>query len=137
MRVVERRRRYRDVHLPRRGSIVDLRGKCYKCFSASHLVDSCRRPTRCFRCFKFGHQAARCSSLPEAGGRRCGSVWVLEMSEFQCGRGYLLWTIPLHRWACVHPFSTRPQCGEGSPCHKTPQWWAEDRRTTCIWLSGI
>jgi hypothetical protein len=60
--VVERRRR----HLPRRGSIVDLRGKCYKCLFASHLVASCRRPMRCYRCFKFGHQAARCS-LPEAG----------------------------------------------------------------------
>jgi hypothetical protein len=65
--VVEHRRR----HLPRRGSIVDLRGKCYKCLSTSHLVASCRRPTRCYRCFKFGHQATRCS-WPEVGRK---SVW--------------------------------------------------------------
>jgi hypothetical protein len=52
------------VHLPRRWSRVDLRGRCYNCLSTSHLVASCRRPTRCLRCFSFGHWAAKCSSLP-------------------------------------------------------------------------
>jgi hypothetical protein len=62
--VVGRRQRSRGVHLPRQGSRVDLRGRCYNCLSTSHLVASCRRPTRCLRCFCFGHRAAKCSTPP-------------------------------------------------------------------------
>jgi hypothetical protein len=61
------------VHLPRRGSRVDLRGRCYNCLSTSHLVATCRRPTRCLRCFSFGHRAADCSSLPVDTQKQ--SVW--------------------------------------------------------------
>jgi hypothetical protein len=58
--VVERRKKTQRVHLPRRGSPVDLRGRCFNCFSSSHLAAVCRRPTRCFRCFEFGHQVSTC-----------------------------------------------------------------------------
>jgi hypothetical protein len=42
--VVEHRRRRSGDFLPRRGSTVDLQGKCYNCLSASHLVAACRSP---------------------------------------------------------------------------------------------
>jgi hypothetical protein len=40
---VVRRRKFRRSPLPRRGSQVDLQGKCYNCFS-SHLAVACRCP---------------------------------------------------------------------------------------------
>jgi hypothetical protein len=58
--VVERRKKTQHVHLPRRGSLVDLRGRCFNCFSSFHLAAVCRRPTRCFRCFEYGHQVSTC-----------------------------------------------------------------------------
>jgi hypothetical protein len=47
----------------RRGTSVNLRGRCFNCFSPNHLVASCRYPPRCFRCFKLGHQASRCPAI--------------------------------------------------------------------------
>jgi hypothetical protein len=71
--VVQCRSKFHGDHLPRRWSHVDLRGKCYNCFSSTHLVVTCRRPTRCFKCYKLGHQAAGCPSLPVAAKKN--SVW--------------------------------------------------------------
>lgn len=47
----------------RRGTSVNLRGRCFNCLSPNHLVASCRCPPRCFRCFKLGHQASRCPAI--------------------------------------------------------------------------
>jgi hypothetical protein len=72
--VVERRKKTQRVHLPRRGSLVDLRGRCFNCFSSSHLAAACRRSTRCFRCFDFGHQVSSCPTRPVARTRQCGGL---------------------------------------------------------------
>jgi hypothetical protein len=72
--LVERRKRHpAGVLPPRRGSQVDLRGRCYNCLSASHLVAACCHPTRCFKCLKLGHQAAWCTLQPESKKRT--TVW--------------------------------------------------------------
>jgi hypothetical protein len=72
--VVERRKKIQNVHLPRRGSLVDLRGRCFNCFSSSHLAAVCRRPTRCFRCFEFGHQVSSCPTRHVARMKRFGGL---------------------------------------------------------------
>jgi hypothetical protein len=46
---------------------VDLRGKCFNCFSSSHRAAACRRPghrslVRCFSCRRPGHRALSCPS---------------------------------------------------------------------------
>jgi hypothetical protein len=60
--VVKSRKQSRCA-LARRGTSVNLRGRCFNCFSPNHLVASCRCPPRCFRCFKLGHQASRCPAI--------------------------------------------------------------------------
>lgn len=44
----------------RRPVPVDLRGKCFNCFSPSHRAASCRSRTRCFRCRGLGHRSSDC-----------------------------------------------------------------------------
>lgn len=56
--VVGRRRARRTV--PRLSPPVDLRGRCFNCFSPSHFAAACRRPTRCFGCRGLGHRALEC-----------------------------------------------------------------------------
>jgi hypothetical protein len=66
--VVKSRKQFRCASA-RRGTIVNLRGRCFNCFSPNHLVASCRCPPRCFRCFKLGHQASCCPSI-QAGPQK-------------------------------------------------------------------
>ena len=46
----------------RRTVPVDLRGRCFNCFSSKHRAASCRSVTRCFRCRALGHRAHDCSA---------------------------------------------------------------------------
>jgi hypothetical protein len=41
---------------------VDLRGKCFNCFSSSHRAAACRSLVRCFSCRRPGHRALSCPS---------------------------------------------------------------------------
>jgi hypothetical protein len=41
---------------------VDLRGKCFNCFSSSHRAAACRSLVRCFSCRQPGHRALSCPS---------------------------------------------------------------------------
>jgi hypothetical protein len=41
---------------------VDLRGKCFNCFSSSHHVAACWSLVRCFSCRQSGHRALSCPS---------------------------------------------------------------------------
>jgi hypothetical protein len=43
-----------------RGVPLDLRGKCFNCFSVLHRAAECRRLTRCFRCLEPGHRSSGC-----------------------------------------------------------------------------
>ncbi|CAO2189399.1 unnamed protein product [Urochloa humidicola] len=54
---------------PRRSVPVDLRGRCFNCFSTRHRAASCRSRSRCFRCREMGHLSYACrrtasSSIP-------------------------------------------------------------------------
>lgn len=59
-----RRNRSRQSGRPRRPAPVDLRGRCFNCFSDLHRDASCRRRTRCFRCLELGHQSYACPRRP-------------------------------------------------------------------------
>ncbi|KAG2642375.1 hypothetical protein PVAP13_2KG216930, partial [Panicum virgatum] len=50
---------------PPRPVPVDLRGKCFNCFSPWHRASSCKSSTRCFICHKSGHRSYIC---PSRGG---------------------------------------------------------------------
>jgi hypothetical protein len=41
---------------------VDLRGKCFNCFSPSHRAAACQSLVRCFSCRQPGHRALSCPS---------------------------------------------------------------------------
>jgi hypothetical protein len=41
---------------------VDLRGKCFNCFSSSHRAAACRSSVRCFSCRRPGHRVLSCPS---------------------------------------------------------------------------
>jgi hypothetical protein len=61
--VVSRRarwRRPRPSKPPPRPIPVDVRGKCFNCFSPSHRAAVCRRPVRCFSYGLPGHRAHVC-----------------------------------------------------------------------------
>lgn len=45
----------------RRPVPVDLRGRCFNCFSDAHRAAPCRSRPRCFKCKELGHRAAVCS----------------------------------------------------------------------------
>ncbi|CAN6243339.1 unnamed protein product [Urochloa humidicola] len=69
--VMSRRRRReqrRQEFRSRRPVPVDLRGKCFNCFSPSHRAASCRTGPRWFRCRALGHRSFRCPL--QSGGLR-------------------------------------------------------------------
>nr|TKW00487.1 hypothetical protein SEVIR_8G112200v2 [Setaria viridis] len=55
-----RSRRRRRQRRAQRQFEAELYGKCLNCFSSTHLIAQCRRPTRCFRCRDFWHLARDC-----------------------------------------------------------------------------
>ncbi|KAK3120200.1 hypothetical protein QOZ80_9AG0683540 [Eleusine coracana subsp. coracana] len=59
---------------PRRPVLVDLRGRCFNCFSGSHRAAQCKSRPRCFKCRELGHHSAAC---PQRGGGvlKRVSVW--------------------------------------------------------------
>ncbi|CAO2149265.1 unnamed protein product [Urochloa humidicola] len=64
--VMGRRRRgeqRRHVLWPRRSVPVDLRGKCFNCFSPNHRAANCKLKMRCFRCHVLGHRSSECAAL--------------------------------------------------------------------------
>jgi hypothetical protein len=110
--VRSKRRKFRGNHLPRREPPVDLRGRCFNCFSSGHLASVCRRPTRCFQCLKPGHQAARCPGRLEMQRK---TVW--QRLEKQQARGSV--------W---QRFSE--QRGVSSAASK----WADSCRRRSVWV---
>ncbi|CAN6355827.1 unnamed protein product [Urochloa humidicola] len=56
----QRRELRRQELRPCRPVPVDLRGKCFNCFSPSHRAASCRTRPRCFRCRALGHRSSGC-----------------------------------------------------------------------------
>jgi len=71
--VESRSQRRERSRRPRRPVPVDLRGRCFNCFSDTHRAAQCRSRPRCFRCRSLGHRSAGCptrvSGAP-VGGRR-------------------------------------------------------------------
>jgi hypothetical protein len=53
----------RHLRGPRCLVSVDLRGKCFNCFSSAYCAAECRSPPRCFRCQEIGHYSYKCVSL--------------------------------------------------------------------------
>ncbi|KAF8669884.1 hypothetical protein HU200_051063 [Digitaria exilis] len=67
-----------EVFRSRRRVPVDLRGRCFNCFSTDHRAASCRSMTRCFRCRDLGHRTSGCTrqdGLRPAAPRRLHKVW--------------------------------------------------------------
>ncbi|KAF8668847.1 hypothetical protein HU200_052049 [Digitaria exilis] len=57
---------------------VDLRGRCFNCFSTDHRAASCRSMTCCFWCRGLGHRTSGCTrqdGLRPAAPRRLHKVW--------------------------------------------------------------
>ncbi|TVU03187.1 hypothetical protein EJB05_51289, partial [Eragrostis curvula] len=48
---------------------VDLRGRCFNCFSRGHRAADCRKSPRCFKCRQLGHRSDWCP------GVKVSSVW--------------------------------------------------------------
>ncbi|KAG2617814.1 hypothetical protein PVAP13_3NG258011 [Panicum virgatum] len=73
MRLAARRAERR----PPRPVPVDLRGKCFNCFSSRHRAAFCKSSTRCFRCRETGHMSYICpdrrAALPATASPRL--VW--------------------------------------------------------------
>ncbi|TKW38529.1 hypothetical protein SEVIR_1G121200v4 [Setaria viridis] len=64
-------RRTRRTHLrvaqpPRRPVPVDLRGRCFNCFSSEHRAAGCRLAPYCFHCWAIGHRSYVCRRRPSA-----------------------------------------------------------------------
>ncbi|CAN6221335.1 unnamed protein product [Urochloa humidicola] len=66
-RRARKKQRYQEYR-PRRPVPVDLRGRCFNCFSLEHRAASCRSKPRCFRCCALGHRSSACPLV--AGGFR-------------------------------------------------------------------
>lgn len=66
----------------------DLSGKCFNCFSPTHLARHCCLRTRCFRCFAMGHRAVICSDVVDGANLPAahGSFW----SRLRCN--VLVWS---------------------------------------------
>ncbi|CAN6231513.1 unnamed protein product [Urochloa humidicola] len=65
----ERRERVELSRRPRRPVPVDLRGRCFNCFSGGHRAAQCKSRTRCFRCRALGHRSLACPGrVPRALG---------------------------------------------------------------------
>jgi len=73
-----RKQRLKELRGPRRPVPVNLRGRCFNCFSPSHRAAACREGTRCFKCHQTGHRASCCVR----GGQALASVEP---------RGFLVW----------------------------------------------
>ncbi|CAN6342069.1 unnamed protein product [Urochloa humidicola] len=54
----QERRKTPDLRCP---IPVDLRGRCFNCFSPDHRATCCRSKPRCFRCHGLGHRYSGCS----------------------------------------------------------------------------
>jgi hypothetical protein len=65
IRVEGRRARRATAGAPKplpRHILVDLRGKCFNCFSSSYRAAACRSIVRCFSCRRPSHRALSCPS---------------------------------------------------------------------------
>ncbi|CAO2163824.1 unnamed protein product [Urochloa humidicola] len=71
----KRKERAAGLRRPRRPVPVDLRGRCFNCFSGEHRAAQCKSQTRCFRCRTLGHRSLVCPrrAAPAPEGDR-GSV---------------------------------------------------------------
>lgn len=57
-----RRARLKELRAPRRPVPLDLRGRCFNCFSPAHRAAACRKGPRCFKCHELGHRFYFCPS---------------------------------------------------------------------------
>ncbi|CAN6360594.1 unnamed protein product [Urochloa humidicola] len=75
----ERKERQRLELRPRRTIPVDLRGKCFNCFSEDHRAMNCKSKPHCFHCRGVGHRIANCrgfsTDLRHATSRPMQLVW--------------------------------------------------------------
>ncbi|KAK3153467.1 hypothetical protein QOZ80_2BG0173580 [Eleusine coracana subsp. coracana] len=56
----------RRIQRPRRPVPVDLRGRCFNCFSGGHCAAACCSRPRCFKCQEIGHRSYDCPN-PRGG----------------------------------------------------------------------
>ncbi|CAN6180302.1 unnamed protein product [Urochloa humidicola] len=80
----ERRKRAASSRWPRRPVPVDLRGRCFNCFSDGHRAAQCKSQTRCFRCRALGHRSSTCP-------RRVSTTPVGNKGSAELSRRALVW----------------------------------------------